>query len=72
MATEQKIGRFQTPKQVAKLFGKETQAIQRLCSIGSIKHVERVGQCYYIDVYAEWPNLFTSEIEAEKKDLAAL
>ena len=69
MTSEKKIERFQTPKQVAKLFGKETQAIQRLCSIGSIKHVERVGQCYYIDVYAEWPNLFEKEIEAEKEYL---
>lgn len=59
--------RFQSPKKVAAMFGKTPEAIQRWCRLGKITHFEQIGEHYIIDVYSEWPNLFTPEIEAEKK-----
>ena len=72
MSYEKTYERYQTPAQVAMLFHKTPRAITRLLRRGSIKHYELIGEQYFIDVYAEWPNLFEKEIEAEKKELAAV
>lgn len=61
------IQRYMEVVNVAKLFGKSSANIAKLCQKGKIRHFEKVGERYIIDVYAEWPKLFEAEIEAEKK-----